>query len=676
MDSCSPIPNSKNVTLPDGCVTRGTNSSIVDVGECEPVACLRNDSTFNSSCQDPSLCCGPRDVQYVLVDCGEIMSFNLSKVTHCSCGGCTEKVTIVNGIVVGGSEEKPIRYGDVIYGGEVVEYTDEEGRFSLTIPQKVKRAIVTFQDFYQEFEERTKVFLLNEGSTAFHKIKLKRVPAPITFNTSEPTDIPLGSHPNDSFAELQLSEGSFLIEDGSVFQGNAKATIIVTDSRNLSEVLTAPGDFTTTDEEGEAEILETYGMVKLKFEDESGKPLAMSKPMKVYLDPEKLNLTVQNTSDIPLKLYWLEKKTERWREVGNFQLGDGSKRRRKRSNRVFFVGTVPPAIAQEWLNFDWPAERVAVRVTTDPPNGAGVVVRVIRQEGLSYRGYIEKTTSAEGLVCIPIWRNRTCHIQAESNGKYMSPITIDDLPLNIHARLGIDNANSDIQWILFESKLDETSNIPTPMYKHIPAEVAKCKSSQNRSEGSQFTFQAPKTVADFSILNNKNNDWVNGGCYIKIKVNGENAIFAAESYKESDTGETGKIGWHIRMSRTVTAGGSSIVCLQFSCPTHEAFTYLKVVPLTRQCTFRAIHADLLRVQHPSCPKEFRRPDVCPDRPPAIGGQAKWLWIPKNSAGQKFYRTFRNIKFGEFSCLAGDQSYKGSLPTTTTDHGYALEYDCR
>lgn len=694
VDSCSPIPNSKNVTLPDGCVISATNSSIVDVGECEPVACLKSDSIFNSSCQDPSFCCGPRVFTNVLVDCGDIMSFNLSKVTQCSCGGCTEKVTIVQGIVVGGPEEKPMRYGDVIYGGEVVAYTDGAGRFSLTIPRKVRRAIVTFKDsFYQEFEERNKIFVINEGSRAFHKIKLKRIPPPITLNASEPLNIPLGSDPNiDSFADLELQKESFLTEDGSVFQGNAKATISVIDSRNLSDVLAAPGDFTTTDEEGEAEILETYGMVKMKFEDVSGKPLAMSKPMKVYLDPEKLNVTVQNATDVPLKLYWLDKKTERWREAGDFRLEDGIKRRRRRSNRVFFVGTVTPAIAREQLNFDLPTTRVAVRVTTDPyprtSETVGVVVRVIRQEGTVYRGYIEETTTAEGLVCIPIWRNKTCHIQAESNGKYMIPTRMNDLPTNIEAQTKEEvdaTTGASIRWIEFKSILDENSNprLSTPMYKHVTAEVEKCKSSENRPEGSQFTFQQPSTgPADFSILTDIDTDfWIPLGCYIKIKVNGENATFAAESYKENDLDETGKIGLHIRMSRTVTAGGSNIVCLQFSCPTNSdtnsSYTYVKVAPLTKKCTFHrgSVHPDLSRVQYPACPNEFTR-SVCPAQPPAIQGQEKWLWIPKSSASQSTYGTFSGRRNGEARCLVGDQAYEGTSIDTVTDGGYALEYDCR
>ena len=279
VDSCSSKPNSKNITLPQGCVVTTTGSKIVDVGECEPVSCMKNDSSFNSSCRDPSFCCGPGETINVLVDCGSVMSFNVLKVTHCSCSSCVEKVTIIQGIVVGGLEEKPVRYGDIIYDGNIVSYTDAKGRFSFEIPGNVSRVAVTFTDSYQkEFEEGTKIFLVSTGSSEFHKITLKQIPPPISFDARQQQDIPLRSDPKiESFADLELPEESFLTEDGSVFQGNANAIVSVTDSRNLSDVLSAPGDFTTTDEEGEEEILETFGMMKMKFEDENGKQLAMSK---------------------------------------------------------------------------------------------------------------------------------------------------------------------------------------------------------------------------------------------------------------------------------------------------------------------------------------------------------------------------------------------------------------
>ncbi len=682
IDSCSPTPNSKNLTLPNGCVTSATNSSLVDVGECQPVVCLKNDSIFNSSCQDPSSCCGPRDFTNVLVDC-ESTSFNISKVTHCACGNCAEKVTIIEGIVVGGQNEEPVRYGDVVYNGRAVTYTDEYGTFSITIPGKLTRVIVTFKDYFKEFEERSKVFEIKEGSVGYHKVKLTRSPPPVAFDASKPLNVSLGSDPSDSFADLEFQEESFLTEDGSVFHGNAKATISVTDPRNLSDILTAPGDFTTTDEDGETEMLETYGMIKLKFEDDSGKQLAMSKPMKVYLDPEKLNLTAQNASDVPIKLYWLDKKTERWREVGDFQLEDGSKRRRKGSNGVFFVGTVTPAIARKQLSFDYPTTRIAIRVTTDTyprtSGTAGVVVRVIRKEGTVYRGYIEGTTTTEGLVCIPIWRDKKCHIQAESNGEYMTPTRINDLPGYINAQLKTETkTNATIQWIQFQSRLDYNSALSSPMYKHITAEVDNCDSPDPRPGGSQFTFQEPTTTPnDFSYFTKYEKRLWQPGCFIKIKISGEDAIFTAESYKENDWTGTGKIGLHIRMSRTVTKGGSNqIVCLQFSCPTNTAYTYVKIAPLTKKCSLQGVQGDLSRVQHPNCPSgEFTR-SVCAIQPPAIQSQEEWLWIPKSGTGQTNYRTFKHLRTGETKCLVGNQHYTGSLPNSVTDSGYALQYDCK
>ncbi|XP_078383323.1 cartilage intermediate layer protein 1-like [Oculina patagonica] len=701
-DSCSPTPSSKNVTLPPGCVISGTNTSTVDVGECEPVKCLKDVFAFKSSCQDPSFCCGPRNFSQVLVDCGDIISFNLSIVTHCSCGSCKEKVTTVQGIVVGGPQEKPIRYGNVIYNGEKVARTNRKGQFSFTIPGKVIRAIVTLKDsYYNVFEEKSKIFVINKGSSDFHKIKLNLKPSPIVFNASEPLDIPLGSDPSDNFADLELPEETFLTEDGSVYKGNAKAMVSVTDPRNLSDVLNAPGDFSTTDEEGEEEILETYGMVKLNFEDESGKKLVISKPMKVFLDPEKLNLTFTNSSDVLLKLYWLDKKTQRWREVGNFHLEDGSKRRRKRSNRVFFAVIVTPAIPlDQTLNFDLPTIRVAVRVVAERENTAqgvpGVAVRVLRKQGMTYGGYAEKTTDNYGVACIPIWRDANCTLQAEHSGFYIKPVKTENLPntapYNIEASPEQKVVGSTtIQWIDFKSVLfSVNSGVNSPMYKHIDGEVTKCK-SQQRPKGAQFTFKVPQNNPSVFSMLTTTDDWIHDDCYIKIKVNGENAIFVAESYKGHDLTEN--IGLHLQMSQTVTAGsGTKIVCLTFSCPIvdgtkqtltldEDQSTFVKIAPLTRRCTFKSVHPDLGGVQPPDRPGGVKTTEY--ERrasPPAITGQARWFWIPRSTSGQTFYKTFRgnsNGKYGKEKCLNGNQNYSPSSSgtVTTTDTGYALEYDC-
>ncbi len=660
--------------------------------------CLKDVFEFKSSCQDPSFCCGARDFSPVLVDCGDIMSFNLTKVTRCACGSCTEKVAVVQGIVVGGQQEKAIRYGEVIYNSEVVASTDRKGKFSFTIPGKVKRAIVTFKDsVYAEFEEKNKIFEINEGSSDFHKIKLKVKPSPIAFNTLEPLDILLGSDPSDSFADLEVPKETFITEDGSVYKGNAKAIVSVTDSRNISDILNAPGDFTTTDEEGEVEMLETYGMVKMSFVDENGKKLAMSKPMKVFLDPEKLNITVKNSSDVRLKLYWLDKKTQRWREVSNFQLEDGSKRKRKRSNRrVFLVATLTPAIPlDQTLNFDLPHKRVAVRVVAEKKDGtgtvqrvAGVRVSVLKKESIGYGGYGEKTTDNYGVACIPIWRDAQCTIQAEYKGTYGEPIKMDDLPnspsYDIDAKVGQKQSTDEktrVQWIDFKSLLIENSDEDSPIYS---INNDSCKSQSRPEAADQFTFKVPQTDTEFTMLTVYNrNDWDPRDCYIKVKINGENAIFAAESYKGDDVKE-GKLGLHLQMSKTVTAGGSNIVCLQFSCPEEGTPTYVKIAPLTKSCTFKPIpknahglHHDLSVVQYPCCPDGIQKSD-CQNRArlPEILGEEKWVWVPKSTTGQSYYRTFRGPHKGKARCLIGDQGHQQKSTDTIKDGGWALEYQCR
>lgn len=92
-------------------------------------------------------------------------------------------------------------------------------------------------------------------------------------------------------------------------------------------------------EDGEVEILEMYGMMKINLEDENGKFLVMFKFMKVYLDLEKFNIIVID-GNVLVKFYWFDRKIGCWREIGDFFFEDGSKRRVKCLSCIFFVGIV------------------------------------------------------------------------------------------------------------------------------------------------------------------------------------------------------------------------------------------------------------------------------------------------------------------------------------------------
>ena len=61
-----------------------------------------------------------------------------------------------------------------------------------------------------------------------------------------------------------------------------------TDPRNVSDLLSAPGDFTTVDQSGDVQPLKTYGMLRIKVQDEDNEQLDLAGNMKIYLDADKV----------------------------------------------------------------------------------------------------------------------------------------------------------------------------------------------------------------------------------------------------------------------------------------------------------------------------------------------------------------------------------------------------
>lgn len=578
------MPSLNDLTLPPGCLVNGTNSTIVNVGECDPIACVKRGVNFSSSCSDPPFCCGPLLFGSVSIKCAA-MSFDLSVVKRCGCGKCIEKQTIISGIAVG-QNGNPAILVDLFFRGKSVGNTNAEGKFSFPVPETTKRAIVTFKDQKRKkFVEEDKIFLVEKGQTAIYTVKLREKLAPVTFNASEPLDVALGSDSSDSFADLELPENALLTEDGSVFSGIAKATVSVTDPRNQSDIESAPGDFSSMNEDGEEELLQTFGMIRLHLEDDSGKPLTMSKPMKVYLDSDKLNSSVSD-GNVSTKLYWLDKKTGRWREAGEFMLEDGKNRRRKRSDvkRTFLAVTVTPSLAKRDLNFDTPRERVAVRVTiakNSKNSGASerVLVRVICPHPNGY--FMEKDTKRR-LACIVILRNADCFVQALKGNYFYEPATSPDDTKRIFTNVngGIvssEGTGTTIKSFRFESKLEKNDH-DGPTYSVESAGKEKCKASLNSLKApnktrAQFEFKSPEYTKNAyeQLLMKDPSLWSSTDrCFIRVVYKGKEAIFMAVSYWQENFDEDTAYGYHLKKTEnSLSSGSTQVVCLQFPCPVKQ-----------------------------------------------------------------------------------------------------------
>lgn len=575
------MPSLNDLTLPPGCLVNGTNSTIVNVGECEPIACVKRGVNFSSSCSDPPFCCGPLLFESVSIKCAAT-SFDLSVVKRCGCGKCIKKRTIIGGVAVG-QNGNPAILVDLFFRGKSVGNTNAEGKFSFPVPETTKRAIVTFKDQKRKkFVEEDKIFVVEKGQTAIYTVKLREKPAPVTFNASEPLDVALGSDSSDSFADLELPENALLTEDGSVFSGIAKATVSVTDPRNQSDIESAPGDFSSMNEDGEEELLQTFGMIKLNLEDDSGKPLTMSKPMKVYLDSEKLNSSVSD-GNVSTKLYWLDKKTGRWREAGEFMLEDGKNRRRKRSDvkRTFLAATVTPSLVKRDLNFDTPRERVALRVTiaknsdNSVASSDRVLVRVICPHPNGY--FMEKVTTHR-LACIVILRNADCFVQAlKGNDFYEPAISPDDtrrIFKNVNGSIEPrEGTGTIIKSFRFESKLKKNDH-DGPTYSVESAGKIKCEASLNSPEApdkdrAQFEFKSPESVSYEQLLIRNSSLWSFGDekCFIRVAYKGKEAIFMAASYGKQNFDEDTAYGYHLRKTTNSSSSASNqVVCLQIPCP--------------------------------------------------------------------------------------------------------------
>lgn len=624
------MPSLNDLTLPPGCLVNGTNSTIVNVGECEPIACVKRGVNFSSSCSDPPFCCGPLLFGSVSIKCAA-MSFDLSVVKRCGCGKCIEKQTIISGIAVG-QNGNPAILVDLFFRGKSVGNTNAEGKFSFPVPETTKRAIVTFKDQKRKkFVEEDKIFLVEKGQTAIYTVKLREKLAPVTFNASEPLDVALGSDSSDSFADLELPENALLTEDGSVFSGIAKATVSVTDPRNQSDIESAPGDFSSMNEDGEEELLQTFGMIKLHLEDDSGKPLTMSKPMKVYLDSDKLNSSVSD-GNVSTKLYWLDKKTGRWREAGEFMLEDGKNRRRKRSDvkRTFLAVTVTPSLAKRDLNFDTPRERVALRVTIakNSKNSSAserVLVRVICPHPNGY--FMEKDTKRR-LACIVILRNADCFVQALKGNDFYEPVTSPDDTKRIFTNVNGSIVSSEgtgttIKSFRFESKLEKNDH-DGPTYSVESAGKEKCEASLNSLEApdqtrAQFEFKSPEYTKNGyeQLLMKDPSLWPSSDrkCFIRVVYKGKEAVFMAVSYWQENFDEDTAYGYHLKKSEnSLSSSSTQVACLQFPCPVRQEKdrdpVFLLVTPVSSTdnavINFNKSHPLIEAVQSPEM-KQYKNP---------------------------------------------------------------------
>ncbi|KAL9962539.1 hypothetical protein ACROYT_G031647 [Oculina patagonica] len=704
--SCNPTPISRNVTLPEGCALYGTTNDIVDVGRCVPAPCLRSDSALsNTACQDKRFCCVVEEVEEVTITCGGSATFNISKVTRCGCQACEIPKSYISGVVVGlkGAVEKPIAYCEIKVGNDYY-YSGGKGAFKLKVPDDKQRLAVVFKDSFDlEYADFTKVFRIVKGQSLFSKIVMRVKPAPKPFNSFEPFKVPLGdSFVDSAFAEIEIPENALLKEDGTIYSGQANLRLSVMDPRNVSDVLTAPADFSTVDEDGEEQLLVTYGMLNLDFEDDSGNKLSTSKPIKMFIDPEKLNISVDSNGNTTTKLWWLDEKTGRWMEAGNLWLDTKQTNRSKRSPTRFLLTEITPVVQRRGtLNIDVTQNFGAVRVTAP----AGSTVRILCEEPnqsvTTYAGYLEGAVDDSTVTCISVWINRQCYMQGEgSDARFLDPSDPDHgFPAFVSASIietQLTSVGSSPSVRSFRFNVNAHSN--GPVYPHENDDVQTCRAPQLVEGHRQFEFTSsasasldlisarPSPPLDFRDplswypARTGNDEILN--CFIKILAHGKGSIFLASSYRANKTDKANKFGDSVAMAIPAT-DGKYVACLEIRCPGNvyhkntnklvPEWTHVLVTHLTGTCHFQKHHLqkqDNLDNNGDKCPSRAKR---------HAAGTENWFCIPLPFGSFDIYTVYTSLRRerqkGVNRCYTADNGWH-SGPADPSQNIATIEFSCR
>lgn len=485
----------------------------------------------------------------------------------------------IAGVVVGGPDETPVEYCDILVNDTVVTFSDFDGTFQLTVNKTTKRLVATFRDYTEEYEETTVTLPFQKGTTTFHKIHLRLEAKPIEFDPEEEKVVPLVG---DAAAEVVIPANSLIDKDGNPQKGKAKVKVQFSDPRSEQDILESQGDFTTVDEDGEEQLLRTYGLFKIKVQDENNNNLGLTKDLHINIDIEQITGETFNESTPLPHLWWLDQKTGRWVDAGQLERNSESAKRKKRNLQSrAFSGVITPENVQNAYNLDSSYDRCFAKVRATRRDGSGIpnakVTSIFTNpRGQAIQGYLMKTTYSNGYRCISTQCNSDGYMEVEEDGKPLLPHGDEVRALPPETRASI----VDTRRINFNPGARPLNG---PVYQK--AQASSCR--RDGSGQSYFSFHSqgdaqifnqgyvpqPPFQRRFGRASNRRR------CYLKILTSGTTStLVTAESYSED---EGTLYGTATKQTERVNSNLYA-ACIEHRCPERDA-TLIRFTVLTGEC---------------------------------------------------------------------------------------------
>ncbi|XP_021356179.1 cartilage intermediate layer protein 1-like [Mizuhopecten yessoensis] len=625
-DTCDKYPVSKKERLPAGCfaTVNGVQQNEVDIGQCVQLPCITSTDIDNGTCEEwwPSKCCNVETVDRIEVTCPDF-TYSLNKIETCGCSLGTT-VTRVTAFAYGirNGTRVPFQRGKVFVDGGKLTYSSSSGMLSFSIPfEKTEVTLSLQEDIKGEFLDSIKTLKLTPGKMMTVNVILPLRPIPVSFNTRMGLSIPLNNVDGaDRVATVSIPSDSMLDKDGNKYEGAANAFVNFMDPRKLEDLQAADGSFTTLDDNGNAAPLETFGMFRMHFEDNSGSELSLSGPITTQMDASLFNISQDKDGNPDLSMWHLDPNTGKWVEQGAFRYVQTQGKRRLLA-KTLIEGTIDPSSIPKidlmytsvtsktisrpiysncdknriigytysrYIQKNPPAPKddacyVRVRTYTDftlTDYLKGVTVTAITKElnGPRFKGISTSSTDENGIACVEIFCNSIVYLYT-TFGTQMYATDQHSLPDNYPFK-NIQNLTQ----VQFTS-IDPYINQPRSDKMYSPAYDFKKKPQCEKPSFSDGLFQfAPikkenrlETSLRINVLDQRLawytrpvEDPLHKSCFIKlnIKSNIHSFDIISKSFIQDDPSQRDEYGTYFTSpywDETTDRRYSKAACIEFRC---------------------------------------------------------------------------------------------------------------
>ena len=232
--------------------------------------------------------------------------------------------------------------------------------------------------------------------------------APSVVSASTGGKLAVGTTGMSSAASVTIPPNSFQDANGDPVTGDVNVFLTYADPRvPVVGLMSAPGQFTYQDSEGETRLLETRGVITLVAEDQSGNEVFLSGTVTMEFNADPLGIESGDT----YFLWSIDPSTGEWQKSGEMTYTSSRRRRRQasgsdRNSTVVGETEIPPNVP--FVNCDRPFLRgrlcsVAVYVyygnTFLTPLQGETVSAFIIENGL-FLGRTRGYTNTDGKACL------------------------------------------------------------------------------------------------------------------------------------------------------------------------------------------------------------------------------------------------------------------------------------